>query len=77
MKSNPNDRMFEGILPKIFDEKAYTFAEVKTRLGACDRLTRKWLKQKVENGDIEQVWRKGTTHPIPAYRIKKTNKKDK
>jgi hypothetical protein len=56
---------------KVIDDTAETCDEIAAKTGRQIFLIRKEVRRRVELGEIEQVWKRGTRQLVPAYRVKK------
>ena len=66
--------MFDPILDayprKIFDQKAYTRAELREAWGCSKEIVLLRCGDRVDSGEWEQVWKKVGHSDVLAYRLK-------
>jgi hypothetical protein len=62
--------MLDG-MEKIVDENAFTLTEIQSRTGKSKEWVRAMIKQKVADGEWEQVWKGTPQNPARAYRPKR------
>jgi len=55
---------------KIIDESAESLAEISAKTGRSPTSTAREIRAMLKAGKIEQVWKRGSRWPVPAYRIK-------
>jgi hypothetical protein len=58
------------LMPKrIFDENAQSILEITRATGMARTTVNDYVCKLIQQGKMERVWKRGSHHPIPAYRI--------
>jgi len=55
---------------RIVDQSAETAIEIAAKTGESERTVNRRIRDLLAAGSIEQVWKRGTHRPVPAYRVK-------
>ena len=58
------------LMPKrIFDENAQSILEITRATGMARTTVNDYVRKLMQQGKMERVWKRGSHHPVPAYRI--------
>jgi DNA-binding transcriptional regulator GbsR (MarR family) len=62
--------MASELMPKrIFDENAQSILEITRATGMARTTVNDYVRKLMQQGKMERVWKRGSRHPVPAYRI--------
>ncbi len=65
------DAFFDSIPKKTFDESAHTILEICETTGISRTRIYAMRKQKMKEGEWEEVWKKAGGRPVKAYRLRR------